>query len=45
MGLVSNLAFTIITVFIFLIFELLFADDLFIIKINIEEDLSRVFFQ
>ena len=42
--LLSNLTFTIL-IFIFLLLHLLLGHDLFIIQVDIEQDLSRVFFQ
>ena len=42
--LLSNLTFTIL-IFIFLLLHLLLGHDLFIIQVDVEQDLSRVFFQ
>lgn len=39
-----NFTLTILVV-VFLLLHLLLCDDFFIIKINVEQDLSRVFFQ
>ena len=45
MRLLSNLSLTVIAVLSFLILKLLLTNYLFIVQIDIEEDLSRVFFQ
>ena len=45
MRLLSNLSLAVIAVFSFLILKLLLTNYLFIVQIDIEEDLSRVFFQ
>ena len=42
--LLSNLTFPIL-IFIFLLLHLLLGHDLFIIQVDVEQDLSRVFFQ
>ena len=43
-GFLVNFTLAILVV-IFLLFHLLFCYDFFIVKINVEQDLSRVFFQ
>ena len=45
MRLLSNLSLAVIAVLSFLILKLLLTNYLFIVQIDIEEDLSRVFFQ
>jgi len=44
MGFVSDLTLTVV-VFVLIFFKLLVGNDLFIVEVDVEQDLSRVLFQ